>query len=194
MSQPSVTRYAFGRFLIDTREGLLLHGGQPVPLTPKAFETLLVLVENSGHVLGKDELMRRVWPDSFVEENNLSQNISLLRKALQSAGDADGARYIETVPKRGYRFTAPVDRYQEETLVVHERTRTRVVVEEDDERDGPQTPLDPTGHGRAPGSPPETRPVPAGGSVTAATGPEEPATEFETLTAPVPETRYARSG
>src|ERR1044072_9096753 len=92
--------YAFGPFVLDTREGALLRDGRPVQLTPKAFETLVALVEHSGHCIGKEELMRRVWPDSFVEENNLSQNISQLRRALQAEG-TDGARYIETVPRRG---------------------------------------------------------------------------------------------
>jgi DNA-binding winged helix-turn-helix (wHTH) protein/pimeloyl-ACP methyl ester carboxylesterase len=99
--------YAFGPFVLDTREGALLREGRAVPLTPKAFETLVALVERGGHCVGKDELMRRVWPDSFVEENNLSQNISQLRRALHAEG-ADAAQYIETVPRRGYRFKAPV--------------------------------------------------------------------------------------
>src|ERR687889_520190 len=98
---------AFGPFVLDTREGTLLREGRPVQLTPKAFETLVALVEQSGRCLAKEELMRRVWPDSFVEENNLSQNISQLRRALQSGGE-DAARYIETVPRRGYRFNATV--------------------------------------------------------------------------------------
>jgi DNA-binding winged helix-turn-helix (wHTH) protein/pimeloyl-ACP methyl ester carboxylesterase len=99
--------YLFGDLLLDLREGLLLRNGQPVPLTPKALETLVVLVENSGHVCSKEELMKRVWPDSFVEDNNLSQNISQLRKALGEAGDS-ASQYIETVPRRGYRFKVPV--------------------------------------------------------------------------------------
>ncbi len=99
--------YVFGDMLLDVREGLLLRNGQPVPVTPKAIETLIVLVENSGHVCTKEELMRRVWPDSFVEENNLSQNISQLRKALGESGDTT-SQYIETVPRRGYRFKVPV--------------------------------------------------------------------------------------
>jgi DNA-binding winged helix-turn-helix (wHTH) protein len=97
--------YDFGNFRIDIRERVLFNDKEIVPLTPKAFDTLLVLVENSGHVLSKGELMERVWPDSFVEENNLAQNISLLRKAL---GEEGGRKMIETVPKRGYRFVADV--------------------------------------------------------------------------------------
>src|SRR5215204_4073782 len=96
--------YAFGPFVLDAREGTLLREGRPVQLTPKAFETLVALVEQSGHCIGKEELMRRVWPDSFVEENNLSQNISHLRRALHTEGE----QYIETVPRRGYRFNANV--------------------------------------------------------------------------------------
>ena len=99
--------YTFGPFVLDTREGALLCEGRPVSLTPKAFETLVALVERSGHCIGKEELMRRVWPDSFVEENNLSQNVSQLRRALQAEG-GDAARFIETVPRRGYRFNAQV--------------------------------------------------------------------------------------
>ncbi len=98
--------YAFGTFRLDADERVLFGESGVVPLTPKAFDTLLALVENSGHVLGKEELMRRVWPDSFVEENNLAQNISVLRKALGE--DGGGRRYIETVPRRGYRFVADV--------------------------------------------------------------------------------------
>jgi DNA-binding winged helix-turn-helix (wHTH) protein/pimeloyl-ACP methyl ester carboxylesterase len=105
--------YAFGAFRLDAGERVLLGERGVVPLTPKAFDTLLVLVENSGHVIGKEELMRKVWPDSFVEENNLAQNISMLRKALGE--DAGGQKYIETVPKRGYRFAANVTEATEET-------------------------------------------------------------------------------
>ena len=98
--------YEFGDFRIDVSERLLFNEQGIVPLTPKAFDTLLVLVENSGHVLSKEELMARVWPDSFVEENNLAQNISMLRKALGE--EAGGRKVIETLPKRGYRFVALV--------------------------------------------------------------------------------------
>jgi pimeloyl-ACP methyl ester carboxylesterase len=98
--------FEFGQFTLDAAGGLLRRrDGAPVALTPKAFETLVVLVEGGGSVLSKDELMRRVWGDTFVEENNLSQNISLLRKALD---DGTGFKYIETIPRRGYRLTAPV--------------------------------------------------------------------------------------
>jgi pimeloyl-ACP methyl ester carboxylesterase/DNA-binding winged helix-turn-helix (wHTH) protein len=125
--------YGFGPFTLDRDERLLLWGGSAVPLTPKVFDTLVVLVENSGHVLSKEELIQKVWPDSFVEENNLAQNISILRKALGEA--AVGLKFIETVPKRGYRFVADVHEFQDDEteLIVRERTRARVVIEETDE-------------------------------------------------------------
>jgi DNA-binding winged helix-turn-helix (wHTH) protein/tetratricopeptide (TPR) repeat protein/TolB-like protein len=98
--------YAFGSFRLDPERRLLLRDGEPVPLQPKAFDTLLVLVQNGEKVVLKDELMKALWPDSFVEESNLSQNIFVLRKALGEAGGEN--RYIVTLPGRGYRFAAAV--------------------------------------------------------------------------------------
>ncbi|HWP43668.1 MAG TPA: winged helix-turn-helix domain-containing protein [Blastocatellia bacterium] len=98
--------YEFGPFRVDTRERILLRAGIQIALTPKAFDTLCVLIQNSGHVLMKDELMKRIWPDSFVEEATLAQNIFTLRKILGESPDEH--QYIETVPKRGYRFIARV--------------------------------------------------------------------------------------
>jgi len=98
--------YEFGPFRLDAAERLLTRDGAPVPLTPKVFETLLMLVENGGRVVRKDELMSLLWPDSFVEESSLTQNISLLRKALTDG--VAGRQYIETVPKLGYRFLPQV--------------------------------------------------------------------------------------
>jgi len=98
--------YEFESFRLDPAERLLLRDGHPVSLTPKAFDTLVLLVQNSGHLLEKDELLKSIWPDTFVEEANLANNISLLRRLLgQGAG---GQQYIETQPKRGYRFVAAV--------------------------------------------------------------------------------------
>jgi DNA-binding winged helix-turn-helix (wHTH) protein len=96
--------YTFGRFYLDTRERVLLCDGNAVPITLKAFNILFVLVQSSGHIVEKDELMKQVWPNAFVEEANLTQHIYKLRKILGSK--ADGRQYIETVPRRGYRFTA----------------------------------------------------------------------------------------
>ncbi|HEU4875587.1 MAG TPA: winged helix-turn-helix domain-containing protein, partial [Pyrinomonadaceae bacterium] len=94
--------YEFGPFKIDTRERILLRDGQRIPLKPKAVDTLLVLIRNSGHIVEKEELMKEVWPDTFVEENNLTGNIFALRRAFAEH------QYIETIPRRGYRFIADV--------------------------------------------------------------------------------------
>ena len=128
MSRPAKRFYSFDVFRVDPLERLLFKENREIPLTPKVFDTLLVLLENSSHVLTKQELMQKVWPDSFVEENNLAQNISVLRKAI-------GEEFIQTVPKRGYRFVGDVRVNQDETLIIHERVRGRIVVEHTDEPD-----------------------------------------------------------
>src|SRR5450755_3372770 len=92
--------YEFGPFCADAVKRRLTRDGLIVPLTPKAFDTLLVLIENSGHVVEKDDLMDKVWPGIAVEENNLTQNISTLRKALGERRDEP--QYILTVPGLGY--------------------------------------------------------------------------------------------
>src|SRR5882724_5221197 len=98
--------FEFGPFVLDVAQCLLLKNGDQILLTPKTFDTLRILVENGGRVVHKDEMMNLLWPDSFVEEANLAQYIALLRKSL---GEADSAtKYIETIPKRGYRFIAEV--------------------------------------------------------------------------------------
>jgi DNA-binding winged helix-turn-helix (wHTH) protein len=97
--------YQFGPFRLDRFEQMLLCNGRPLSLTPKAFEVLCVLVENAGHLVGKEQLLHDVWPDCFVEEGALSRYVSVLRKTL-SEGDSS-QQYIATVPKRGYRFVAP---------------------------------------------------------------------------------------
>src|SRR5687768_13328543 len=106
MAEQKSYYYEFGRFRLDARERVLLRDRDLVPLTPKVFEILLALVEQSGHVVEKDYLMKRVWPDTFVEEGNLTQNISLLRKALGET--QGGVQFIETISRRGYRFVATV--------------------------------------------------------------------------------------
>jgi TolB-like protein/DNA-binding winged helix-turn-helix (wHTH) protein/Tfp pilus assembly protein PilF len=102
--------YEFGPFVLDPGERLVRHGAARMELPPRAFDTLLVLVENNGRLLEKDELMHTLWGDTVVEENNLSQVVYLLRKALRDG--EDGIRYIETVPKRGYRFVAKVREFE----------------------------------------------------------------------------------
>ena len=103
---PGDPLYEFGRFLADPTAGRLYHAGEEVPLTPKCFKVLIVLVEVRGQRVDKDELFRQVWPDTFVEQNNLARTISMIRKALHER-DAD-EEFIVTIPGRGYRFAAPV--------------------------------------------------------------------------------------
>jgi len=97
--------YEFGPFRLDLAEHQLLRDGGPVPLTPKTFDLLRVLVQHAGHLVEKDTLLKEVWPDNFVEEGALNRSISVIRKLLD---EGTGQKYIETVPKRGYRFVAPV--------------------------------------------------------------------------------------
>ncbi len=113
-SVPKKRFYEFGSFRIDSENRLLLHRGEVVMLQPKTFDILLLLVENRSRVLEKDELMRRIWPDTAVEESNLTQNIYILRKLFSA--DPGGQQYIETVPKRGYRFVARVEEMTEDRI------------------------------------------------------------------------------
>ena len=104
--------FEFGPFQAFPDDGVLLHDGELVPLKPKVFDTLLVFVQNSGRVLTKDELMSAIWPDCFVDDVSLTQNIFLLRRSLEEIPGQ--LKYIETIPKRGYRFLASViDNYTE---------------------------------------------------------------------------------
>ena len=98
--------FNFGNFTLDLERRLLLRDGDPVPLTPKAFDTLALLVRRSGHVVGKDELLEEIWADAFVEESTIAQNVFTLRKALGQHHTEN--QFIETVPKHGYRFIAAV--------------------------------------------------------------------------------------
>lgn len=103
---PQQYSYLFGAFRLDALDKVLWHDEQVVALTPKAIDTLVALVERHGRLVTKDELLALVWPDAFVEENNLAQNVSALRRVLGEG--TEGSKFIETVPKRGYRFVAPV--------------------------------------------------------------------------------------
>lgn len=123
--------YEFGSFRVDAARRTLLVDGQPVPITPKNLETLLVFLENRGRVIEKDELMNLLWPDSVVEENNLTQNISALRKALGERPNEQ--RFIKTIPGRGYRFVAEVRVIPDEPAeVIVRQSRMSVVVEEEE--------------------------------------------------------------
>ncbi len=127
--------YEFGPFRLDAEERLLFRGEEVVPLTPKVVETLLVLIEHRGQLLQKNELMNALWPDTFVEESSLAQNISLLRKAF---GEEHGGRkYIETVPKRGYRFVADVTEVHDAggAFLLHRLENAEVVIEEEEEEE-----------------------------------------------------------
>jgi DNA-binding winged helix-turn-helix (wHTH) protein/tetratricopeptide (TPR) repeat protein len=130
MTTPTNKVFEFGPFRLDAAERVLLRDGQPVPLTLKAFDVLMLLVENSGHIVEKGVLMSRVWAGSFVEEGNLKVTVSMLRKVLD---DNDGNnRYIETVPKRGYRFVTQVREITAANVdvLIHERTRESLTIEE----------------------------------------------------------------
>ena len=129
MTPRSQPLYRFGEFLVDRAEQRLYKGEQPLPVTPKAFELLGFLLERKGRLAERDEIMERLWPDTVVEEANLAQTVSMLRKAL---GDtASSPRFIETVPKRGYRF---VGRLEEPVVVVEERARTEITIQETSHR------------------------------------------------------------
>jgi eukaryotic-like serine/threonine-protein kinase len=133
MSDSGSQAYGFGPFRVDPRRRLLLRGDQVISLQPKALDTLLVLVQNSDRVVSKEELIKSVWADSFVEESNLTQNIFVLRKALEEAGGGRG--YIVTVPGRGYRFAEPVKVISEagegpEEAIAASNSQSAVVIEE----------------------------------------------------------------
>lgn len=126
------TTYSFGRYKLDPAERTLFDGEKNIALAPKVFDTLLMLVDNAGKVLSKESMMKEIWQDSFVEENNLAQNISLIRKTL---GETKREKFIETVPKFGYRFVAPVST-QNDDLVdtkVTETTRARIFLSDANE-------------------------------------------------------------
>jgi DNA-binding winged helix-turn-helix (wHTH) protein/TolB-like protein len=108
MSVQTKPVYVFGAFRYDAQQRLLFRDGALVPLVPKAADTLQVLLENRGRMVEKSELMRLVWPDTVVEDVGLARNISLLRKVLGGEADSESDSYVETIPRRGYRFVADV--------------------------------------------------------------------------------------
>src|SRR6266853_1389390 len=129
--------YEFGPFRVDAMKRRLLRDGQIVPLTPKAFDTLLVLIENSGQVVEKDDLMEKVWPGIAVEENNLTQNVSALRKALGERRDEP--QYILTVSGLGYRFIASVNETWPDDVALRTSAtvKSEPVIEEETHADQP---------------------------------------------------------
>ena len=106
MNNDDKRAYAFGPFRLDLSERILLRAGRPIPLAPKTYDFLRVLVERSGRIVTKEELMKWLWPGTFVEESNLTQHVFTLRKALGK--DELGREFIETLPRRGYRFVGDV--------------------------------------------------------------------------------------
>src|SRR5271156_3792029 len=141
--------YEFGPFRMDPDKQVLQRDGQLISGTPKTFEMLLVLVRRGREAVSKEELLKEVWPDSFVEEANLSQHIFKLRKAL---GDTlEGERYIVTLPGRGYRFAVPVRTITEggEVLIAQMHSRAQILIEEQVPEPGQPLPaLSPTSHSR----------------------------------------------
>src|SRR5215203_676691 len=136
MSMPAKCLYEFGPFRLDPAEHVLLRDGEPVTLRPKEFAVLVALVENHGHVLTKDELLKGVWSGQLVEEGNINRQISTLRRALGETSDEP--RFVETIPKVGYRFVAPVQEIRDRgaDMVVERHTITRIVTEEEEVANG----------------------------------------------------------
>src|ERR1700730_854733 len=129
ITEPKVL-YEFGPFRVDPERRGLLREDHPVAISPKVFETLLILIRRSREVVSKEDLMQALWPDAFVEEANLSQNIFMLRKAL---GDTpEDRRYIVTLPGRGYRFAEQVRTVTQDgdDVVIASRSRTETMVEQ----------------------------------------------------------------
>ena len=122
--------YTFGPFRIDAESRILFRGSERVPLPPKTLDLLIVLLEAHGSLVDKDELLRRVWPDTFVEEGNLSKNIFYLRKTL--GNDEKGQPYIETIPKRGYRFIGDIKQVSNYRVTYEEGTREQITIEDID--------------------------------------------------------------
>src|ERR1700751_3593379 len=116
--------YEFGPFRVDPEKELLLRDNEAIPLAPKAFQVLLVLIRNKTEIVTKDELLKAVWSDTFVEETNLSRNIFLLRRALGES--PQDHQYIVTVPGRGYRFAENVRLVADQELSIVAASHSRV--------------------------------------------------------------------
>lgn len=136
MAQQTIIFYEFGPFRLDAGERLLLRDGRVVPLTPKLFDILLVLVQSRGHILEKERVLKAVWQDTIVEEGNLTRNVSTLRKALGE--NPNEPQYIETIPWRGYRFIADVHEVMNgsDDLFIEEHSRARLIIDADDVTNG----------------------------------------------------------
>ena len=153
--------YRFGEFTLDVDQRILLRDGKPLPLTPKAFDTLLLLVENSGRIVDKEVLMKRLWPDTFVEETNLTFNIQQLRKTF--GDEARHPRFIETVPRRGYRFIADVEEVLSAAGTVNEHITQRIEFADNEPADATLT-RSSAGQPAPAAEQPAAKPAPVGGS------------------------------
>src|SRR6185369_13566725 len=122
-SKPTGRVWVFGPFHLDESERRLLRDGQPVQITPRVFDTLIALIEHNGQLVKKEELMEKLWPNTFVEEGALTRNISDLRKAL-----GDG-KYVETVPRQGYRFLGVMSNVPDATLRIQRTTEAHLVID-----------------------------------------------------------------
>ena len=142
MSNKTLTFFKFDDFYLDIEERCLTFRDQPVSLTPKAFQTLVVLLRKHGKVVEKEYFLNEVWADTFVEESTLSQNIMTLRKALSSFNK--DKEFIVTVPRRGYQFVGEVEEISgdEEIIVVEKHTRTHFIAEQSEIHDSLDTGLD----------------------------------------------------
>ncbi|MGQ0542254.1 MAG: winged helix-turn-helix domain-containing tetratricopeptide repeat protein [Blastocatellia bacterium] len=138
----------FGKFRLDADKQVLWHDGEPVNLPLKEIEVLSVLTENAGDVITKQELMDRVWADSFVEESNLSRHIYRIRKTFSDLGESD--EIIQTVPRRGYRFTADIAENGQNSIVIERHSVSRTVIEELERSEEPNIKTIPAAHFRAP--------------------------------------------
>jgi DNA-binding winged helix-turn-helix (wHTH) protein len=129
MSNKTLTLYKFDDFCLDTNRRCLLYADSPVSLTPKAYQTLLVLLRHRGEIVDKEFLLNEVWADTFVEETTLSQNILTLRKALRTFQKEK--EFIVTFPRRGFRFVADVEEsvVADEVIVIEKHTRTHIVAD-----------------------------------------------------------------
>lgn len=132
MIEPKRDAFTFGPFLLDAKERVLLRGGKPVPLPEKMFATLLMLVENAGHIVEKEDFISAIWPNTYVEEANVAQNVFKLRKVLGK--NRVGKPYIETIPRRGYRFLAGVNRSFDTSDTIVKRFREALPSKEPDSK------------------------------------------------------------
>lgn len=164
--------YEFGPFRLDSAKRLLFRNNQPVTLTSKVFDTLLLLVRNRERVVEKDEFMKALWPNSFVEEANLAQNVSTLRRALGESPNEH--RYIVTMPERGYRFVGTVTEPPEDLgeIIVERHTRSQVTIEADESVSGVEGVKTLSAPGLGPGA--DVVSVPAGWASPAVMGPTAP--------------------